>query len=172
MILKDEVLHTGGYVIKFLALSFCINLWFIWVLFPAIEGERKKKKDQSRVDEEAVSPTLPVPAAGTKSLRLLNCSHLKPQSWQWKIRALRVPEVFYPFWNSGVGVPNSWDISPYFSKDMIVFNLHGNQTIQTSGSQSQNLEYNLFYSEPNFPFRAWLPWHLKTILSHPSNPLD
>lgn len=45
MSLKDEVLHTGGYVITFLALSLYINLWFIWVLFPAIEGERKKEKN-------------------------------------------------------------------------------------------------------------------------------
>lgn len=59
-------------------------------------------------------------------------------------------------WDENMDVPDSQDIFPYFYKDMIVFNLCGNQTITSSGSQSQS-QYKLFCSEPNFPFRARLP---------------
>lgn len=77
MILKDEVLCAGGNVIEFLALPLaqpCGSFGFFFLQL------REKEKEQSRVEQQEISPTQPVPAADTTCLRLLNCSHPTPQS--------------------------------------------------------------------------------------------
>lgn len=172
MILKDEVLRTGGNVIKFLALPLCTNLWLIWVLFSAIEGEKKRTVQSGT--SSSISHTVCTSSwhemPQTPKLLTPHTSELAVENQGPEDTFSLLPLL--ELWDENMDVPNSWDFFPHLSKDMIVFNLRGNQAITSCGSQSQSLEYNPFCSEPNFPFRARLPWHLETILTHPSNPLD
>lgn len=90
----------------------------------------RKREEQSRVEQSSVSHTSRVPETQTAHTSQPRAgSENQSSEHTWGLVAL------LELWDENTDMPNSWDISPYFSKDEIICNLHGNQT-----SQSQNLE--------------------------------